>query len=109
MNSRQKRCQAASYSASRGIPEGITSFNNFLKYPSVIIPNLHGETISFAIPKVYQSFVVIVASPTFAFEKLYSLDLVPIQTNNLISTGLKDLTPKEAFTISRECYKLQQG
>lgn len=46
---------------------GISLFNNFLQTPSAIIANLHGETIEFVIPKSYQSFVVIVASPSFAF------------------------------------------
>jgi hypothetical protein len=51
----------------------ITTNNNFLKHPSLIIPNIHGKSLTFKVPAYYQQFTVVVTSQSFAIQKQFAL------------------------------------
>jgi len=49
--------------------DGITTKNNFLRYGSAIIPNIHGRVLMFTVPSHHQYFKVLVTSQSLAIER----------------------------------------
>jgi hypothetical protein len=87
----------------------ITTNNNFLKHPSLIIPNIHGKSLTFKVPAYYQQFTVVVTSQSFAIQKQFALKQAKLPTKDLRHQGTVDKDEKEGITMSRQVYKLQKG
>ena len=87
----------------------MTSHNNFLAIPPVLISNEKGKELAFKVPSSYSHFQLYLLSDSNALLKKFSKDSPSEHKKDLSNKGLTNESEKEGWTMSRQIYPLREG